>query len=327
MSDAQEQTPDRTSLRQAAQWLARLHPAAEPHADAFRECERWRACCPANELAWQRAQLLSSQLGTLPPALARSTLNRKISRRKALTAIGAACVALPAGFTIWRALPWWAWTAEYRTATGEQRSLQLADGSLVQMNTNSAVDIAFDPQLRHVVLRSGEIMVRTAPDAQQPIAPRPFMVSSEAGTIRTLNAQFTARQEGSHCRVAVLEGAVEVIPAHATHRPVQVAAGQCLRFSVQDSERIQPLAAGESAWVRGVLVAENMRLTDFLDELARYRPGILRCSSAVANLRISGGFQLQDTDRILSLLPATLPVRIVSLTRYWVSVEPRTAET
>lgn len=325
MNRPQDLPLDRLTLRQAAQWLVRLHPAAEPGPDAFRECERWRQSHPANERAWQRAQQLNAQFGTLPTELARSTLNRKMSRRQALTAIGGLGVGLPAGWIAWRVLPWWAWSAEYRTATGERRSLRLDDGSVIEMNTNSAVDLALGPALRRVVLRGGEILVRTAPDRAHAGAPRSFLVSSEAGTVRTLDARFTVRQEGAHCRVAVLDGSVAVMPANASHRSVQVMSGQCLRFDASGSDRLQALPAGTGEWVRGVLVADNMRLADFLDELGRYRPGVLRCTPAVAELRISGGFQLQDTDRILSLLPDTLPVRIVQLTRYWVSVEATTA--
>lgn len=319
---------DRQVLRQAAQWLVRLHPGAEPPPEAFRECERWRAQNPEHERAWQRAQLLNDQFGTLPPALARPTLNRKLSRRKALAAMGAAAAALPAVWFAGRMAPWAAWSAEYRTGTGQRRELRLADGSSVLMNAASAVDIAYDALSRRVLLRAGEILVRTAPDggrpeAARPDAARPFVVSSEAGAMRSLDARFTVRQRGAQCRVAVLEGAVEVTPRDMPGQRLQVAAGRCLTFTAQGAGALQPAAAGEGEWARGVLVADNMRLADFLEALSHYRPGLLQCDPAVADLRLSGGFQLQDTDKVLTLLPATLPVRVVSRSRYWILVEPR----
>ena len=69
-------------------------------------------------------------------------------------------------------------------------------------------------------------------------------------------------------------------------------------------------------------MADEMRLGEFADELARYRPGVVRCSSEVAGLRISGVFPLDDTDRILASLTDVLPVRVRMRTRYWAAIEP-----
>lgn len=324
-ANARDLPLDRQVLRQAAQWLVRLHPGAEPPPEAFRECERWRAQDPDHERAWQRAQMLNDQFGSLPPALARPTLNRKLSRRKALTALGAAAAAVPAFWLAARFAPWAAWSAAYRTGTGERRELRLADGSRVLMNAGSAVDIAYDALSRRVLLRSGEILVRTAPDSGPAQAARPFLVSSEAGVVHGMDARFTVRQRGAQCRVAVLEGVVEVTPRDVPGQRLPVAAGQCLVFTAQGAGNVQQAAQGEGEWARGVLVADNMRLADFLEALSHYRPGLVQCDPAVADLRLSGGFQLQDTDKVLALLPATLPVRIVSRSRYWILVEPRSS--
>jgi transmembrane sensor len=66
-----------------------------------------------------------------------------------------------------------------------------------------------------------------------------------------------------------------------------------------------------------------MRLADLLDELGRYRAGVLRCHPGVAGLTVSGAFPLRDTDASLRLLQETLPVTVSRLTGYWVTVEPR----
>ena len=72
-----------------------------------------------------------------------------------------------------------------------------------------------------------------------------------------------------------------------------------------------------------MLVVERMRLADFLAELDRYRPGYLRCDPQVADLRVSGAFPLRAPDDVLALLAETLPVRLRSMSRYWVTVLPR----
>ncbi|WP_454673234.1 FecR domain-containing protein [Achromobacter pestifer] len=325
MGSMREAPLDRMALRQAAQWLMRLHAGAEPAPEAFQEWERWRAQSPDNERAWQRAQQFNTQFSTLPPDLARAALNRKMPRRKALATLGGMAVGLPAAWAAWRMAPWSSWAAEYRTATGVRREIRLADGSTVQMNTASAMDVAFDATIRRVILRSGEILVRTATDPAHPAMARPFLVSTESGAIRTQDARFTVRQSGPDCLVSVLDGAVEIASGNTPSQRLRVTAGQCIRFDKTGADPVQALPAGAGEWARGVLVADNMRLADFLDELARYRPGIVRCDPAVADLRLSGGFQLQDTDRILSLLPVTLPVRVTTRTRYWVTVEAKSA--
>ena len=93
-------------------------------------------------------------------------------------------------------------------------------------------------------------------------------------------------------------------------------------FGFDSSAPAAPLDAAALTWEHGMMVARNMRLDDLLAELGRYRPGVLRCHQAVAGLTVSGAFPLKDTDASLRLLQDTLPIRISSLTRYWVAVEP-----
>ncbi len=64
------------------------------------------------------------------------------------------------------------------------------------------------------------------------------------------------------------------------------------------------------AWADGLIVTRNMRLADFLDEVGRYRRGYLGCAADIADLRLSGVFRLEDTDKLLALLPRTLPVQV-----------------
>ncbi|KAG1060900.1 hypothetical protein G6F40_018041 [Rhizopus arrhizus] len=77
--------------------------------------------------------------------------------------------------------------------------------------------------------------------------------------------------------------------------------------------------------MRGVLYANQLRLDAFASELGRYRSGVLRCDPEIAHLRISGAFQLNDTDAVLAALPATLPVQVRYRTAYWVTIGPREA--
>lgn len=115
---------------------------------------------------------------------------------------------------------------------------------------------------------------------------------------------------------------MRVTPA-ASAKAVVVHAGEQLHFDGHGASATRPVAARDSAWTLGVLYAENLRLQDFLAELSRYREGFVRCDDDVADLRVSGTYQLQDTDRILALLAQTLPVRVHERSRYWVTVARR----
>ena len=316
------------AAREAAQWLSRLHAGALTAAEQ-RRCDAWRHSDPEHERAWRRAELVARKLGLVPAAVALPTLRRADStqRRNAIKTLALLVGAAPLGWAAWRAAPWDEWTADVRTASGERRSLTLADGSHVVLNTASALDVRFDGTARRLLLRAGELLLQTAPER----AARPFLLECAHGVLELFDARLVLRQHeargrrAAHGSVAVLRGTVRLRPSAAVPgtAPLTLAAGQQARFDANGlSGDIEALAPGAGSWADGVLYAEQMPLADFLAELARYRPGLLRCDPAVAGLRVSGAFQLRDTDKVLQALAATLPLRIARHTRYWVTVGP-----
>lgn len=313
-------TPGRAALREAAQWLVRLN-SGQARPDDWQALAAWRAQDAANEAAWQRAERLSRTFGAVPAGLGMPVLAQAertaVNRRAALRVLALVGTVAPAAYLGWRHMPWQQWTAEHSTATGERRSVTLADGSEVLLNTASALDVAFDTHERLLRLRAGEVLITTAQDS----AARSFRVETPGGWLRALGTRFALRllDEGT-VHLAVAEGAVEVTPHHGAQRVLQAGA-QC-RFTAAGVQA--PTALGEQAlaWAQGVLYADGMRLDDFAAELARYRPGVVRCDPAVAALRISGAFQLNDTEYILAMLRETLPVQVVTRTRYWITLVP-----
>lgn len=303
---------------EAADWLVRLHSGRFSEADR-QACERWRQRSDEHDRAWTRAQAVLAKLGGLPPGLGRAALGAGASRRAGLRVLTGLIVALPAGWLAWRAAPWQAWTADYATRSGERRRIELPDGSLLVLNTASAVDLDYSDAQRLVLLREGEILLRTA--HASPPDPRPLLVRTAEGSAQALGTYFSVRQLDARSRVAVIEGRVRLLP-RAAPADVVLTAGQYADFS---ATQVQPPQASQhppQAWLDGVLYADGMRLADFLQELSRYRPGLLRCDPEVAGLRISGGFQVDDTDAVLLAVSRSLPVRLVFRSRYWVTVVP-----
>jgi transmembrane sensor len=288
---------------EAADWLVRLHSGRFSDADKL-ACERWRQRSPEHDRAWTRAQAVLAKFGGLPPGLGRAAMNADATRRAGLRVLAGLIVGVPAGWLAWRTAPWQSWTADYATSSGERRQFQLPDGSVLALNTASAVDLDYSAEQRLVLLREGEILLRSAHAA--PPDPRPLRVRTAEGSVQALGTYFGVRQLDARSRVAVIEGQVRLQP-RAAAAGVVLAAGQCAEFS--DREVLAPRAYVHppQAWLDGVLYADDMRLADFLKELARYRPG---------------RFQVDDTDAVLLAVSRSLPVRVVSRSRYWVSVVP-----
>ncbi len=313
--------PDPALLSEAADWLLTLR-YGDNAARAQASFERWRQQSPAHGQAWARAEAMLGVFAQVPPDIGKDTFRalQRPSRRRGMGMLGALLLAAPAGWLAWRHMPWREWSADVATATGERRSMVLADGSQVVLNTASAVDIVFTAAERRIQLQAGEILVTTHADPSPTY--RPFVVQTPQGTVRALGTRFSVRRLDDHTtRVAVIEQAVDIRPANGASRVLR--AGTRADFEIG---RIGPEAAVESSatlWEQGMLLARNMRLEDVVAEMGRYRSGVLRCHPAVADLRVSGAVSLADTDAGLALLARSLPLRIEQTTRYWVTVAPR----
>lgn len=303
----------RQTAAQAAEWFVLLH-SGEATAAEQRAFDGWLARAPEHARAWQRALQVSQRAGHVPPALATSTLQRPRSRRAAVRALMLLMTAAPAGWLAWRSAPP-QWTAAHATATGEQRELQLPDGTHLRLDTASAIDLAYDATQRLVLLRAGTVLIETARDP----AGRPFLVRTAEGTARAIGTRFVVRQQAQRSHVAVLEGAVELRTREGGAVQLLQAKEQA-GFDALHIDAVAPADAGTGQWARGILAVDDVRLDAFIAEVARYRPGLLRCEPAVAGLRITGAFQLADTDAILQNVAQLLPVEVRLRTRYWVTL-------
>lgn len=318
--------PDFKVLQQAAEWFAVLRSASVSASDV----QQWREWCDADSMhrvAWARVEEISGRFEQLPDvdkAHTRSTLDiaaqRQRNRRRAVKMLTLLCTAGSASWLASQVMPWQAWSASYRTATGERRQVQLADGSNIWINTASAMDAEYGESLRRIRLYAGEILIETAHDSNTPV--RPFVVDTQQGRMRALGTRFSVRQLDGASHLAVYEGAVEVSPADGGESKV-IRANEQVRFTAQGIDEISPAQFAQQAWTGGMLVADNMRLEDLLAELSRYRRGHLGCDPAVADLRVVGAYSLNDPERILAALEATLPIRIRRTMSWWVVAEAR----
>ena len=283
------------------------------------EFAKWHAAHEEHARAWRQLGMLDQRFSVAsgPARTALLQSREGIRRRVRKLGSGLASVVAVLGLALFageRYLPIDYWLAEQRTATGEQRTIRLDDGTLINLNTHSAVDVRFDEKQRLVVLQEGEILIETAHgDA------RPFIVETREGSMRALGTRFLVKREEQGTRLSVLQSAVA---AHPQSSPEE----QILREGQQmliRSDGLGPIAAlnlGADAWTRGMLVVDNARLEDLVREIGRYRPGHLGVAPEVADLRITGSFPLKDTNLALNALLPTLPVQIEQHTPWWVTV-------
>ncbi|MBJ9965917.1 FecR domain-containing protein [Burkholderia seminalis] len=311
--------------RRAVEWWADRQSGRTD--DAFDAAlARWRAEDPAHEAAWRHIETMQGRFGRLAAGLdaqaARAALlPPRAGRRRA--AVKTLAVLLFAGGAAWMAEPARRaaiWPADLRTAVGERRTVTLADRTVVVLDTDTALDVHFDDTARHLRLLRGTIMVTSGHDDRVPA--RPLVVATAQGALQPLGTRFAVRQRDGATRIEVFAGAVRVQPADATTGTRVLAAGEGADFTRDAVGAPAPLDPHASAWTDGMLVASRMRLADLVAELDRYRRGSLRCDAAVADLRVSGTYPLDDPARVLDTLKATLPIDVHSLTRYWATVVP-----
>ncbi|OPL28796.1 hypothetical protein B5L72_19325, partial [Pseudomonas aeruginosa] len=190
---------------QAVRWLVELQGGADD--ERLRQAwQRWRQAAPEHEQAWRHIEAVNQRLAGIGTPLALAAINAPHSpqRRRALKTL---LLVLAAGGSAWglrESGSLQRWSADYATGVGERRRLALADGSRLELNSDTAVDVRFDAGERRLLLLRGEIQLSTGHD------PRPLHVYSAEGRLRPVGTRFDVRQFAGRTRVAVHEGAVQV---------------------------------------------------------------------------------------------------------------------
>lgn len=306
---------DPVIVEQASHWLM-LQWEGPLDAERQQAFDTWHASHAEHRRAWQRLQQLQHTLAAVPVETARSVLDERPRRRAVLRQLGLLLVAGGGSAYLGQhLLPWREALADLRTGTGEVRHLQLADGSQLVLDSDTRVNLDFGPHQRHLQLLQGQLLLSTAND------PRPLRVETPAGQVQALGTRFSVQVLDGGARVELFEGRLRIAPRTAPARELEAGRGLWFHAHGLGPERAADL--NSIAWSKGRLIAEGQPLGEFLQQLGRYRPGVMRCADEVAALRITGVFPLADSDRVLATLQQTLPIQVQYLTRYWVTVRAR----
>jgi transmembrane sensor len=316
-----EHEPSDAMISQAAHWLAVLQGEDVSHADR-KAFHSWRHADPRHHLAVARMEALMGAFDDLPSVPSRKALSRTFTPapasffRPGFQAIALVGVLACGWFGVEQAP---VWLADQRTHIGERREISLSDGSQLRLNSDSALDVEFDERQRLIDLRKGEIWVEVAKDQH-----RPFVVRTDQGTITALGTRFVVRKAADGAvQVSVLESAIAAKAQRSGD--VKVATGE--QATLKDGLVQTPQVFGNqdpAAWTRGVLKVDDQPLSDVLQALAVYRHGVLQFDEqALAGLRVSGLFRLDDTDAALATLADNLPIKVEHYTDLFVMITPK----
>jgi transmembrane sensor len=283
--------------QERAQFQAWLQ-ASPTHAEAYRQIDRF----------WMNPEL-DRMLGEMPLST-RSSRSFTI-RRRAMLALAASVVLAavwyrPALIDCLR--------ADYCTGVGEVRSVQLADGSRVTLNSASAVNVAFEPALRQVRLISGEAYFEVRRDPEHP-----FQVEGNYSMTRVVGTRFTVREQDRSDIVTVISGLVEV--GQRDRKSPLLKANERVSVTAEQLGEVESVSGNTAAWVKGKLLFDNVSLEEVVAEIGRYRRGaVVIRNEQLKNLRVSGRFDVNDTDKALQSLAETLPIRLYRLTPWLIVI-------
>jgi transmembrane sensor len=188
----------------------------------------------------------------------------------------------------------------YRTTHGEQREWTLADGSVIHLDTDTAIRVLLSPTDRRLLLDGGRVLFEVAHDG------RPFDVVAGSATIHATGTQFDVYLAPDVTVVTVIEGSVAIMKSAASPGgTIPLHAGQQLRLDARNATAVptELNAQRAVAWVHQQIAFDRQPAGDVADEFNRYAAIPVRIDDpALRATRISGVFSAHDTASFVAFL-------------------------
>lgn len=280
----------------------------------YRRFEAWLDEHPQHRDEFQLLQGLWTAADLVPAKRLQALCETPPTHRRrsllARYAVAASVAAVALGLGLFSGLNHPAtYTAEFSTALGERRHVALPDGSVIDLNSRSRVQVRYEQDRRGVELTEGEAMFNVEHDSS-----RPFVVEAGSGKVTVTGTRFDVRRDPSQTRVAVEQGTVKVQGQGPD--VVSLTAGLGTQISAQGqvaaAYAVNP--AELTAWRSGKLVFNNASLSEVAAEVSRYRDKPLTVANDnVGHLRLTSVFKSDNTDALLKALPSILPVAVRTL--------------
>jgi|HubBroStandDraft_2_1064218.scaffolds.fasta_scaffold02368_5 transmembrane sensor len=295
----------------AADWLTTRYDSGAWSEENQAALETWFAEDIAHEIAflrleaaWERANRLTALKFELTEAQPKS----RSTQWKALFGSVAALIALGAGAFEYLSRPH---IQTYATDIGGRKTVTLADGSHIELNTDTHIRAEIARDSATLWLDKGEAYFEIKHDPS-----RKFVVIASGRTITDLGTKFRVKSQADHVQVALLEGRVSVEssdaagkPQKAVLQPGDVAIGYSHSLSVISESRKD--LEDDLSWRKGTVVFDNVSLADAVADLNRYNTKhIVIPDPAVARRRIAGTFRTDDVQGFAALAQDLLKLRV-----------------
>lgn len=307
-----------TSLSdQAIDWVIVLNSGTAIEQDKLL-AEQWQSRSPSHRKAYLEAEQLWLEMGVAiqpidsvpkPPVIAvkHRRKSRYWPRNLAAASIAVALILPFTGLTD-------RWLSDYATAVGEQKTVTLADGSQVILNTDTALSVAYTATGRYLTLKHGQAVFKVAADRN-----RPFEVATDTSVVKALGTVFDVQEESHGTRITVEEHVVGVKGLHDQDYSANArihAGQQAVYTNAHGLEAAVTIDAKQSsAWQRGKLIFKSQPLAEVTAELNRYFPGRIQIlDGGLATLRVSGVFPINDQAATLNMIEQLLPLKITRVT-------------
>ena len=301
---------------------------------------------PIQELIQEPNQTaLTRLLSPLQALFTHSTVSTRAICTRAISTLSTkaafATVMLTIGLLITTSL-WSPAPKLYITDIGEQKTIELADHSIVQLNTNSRLEVDYSDDYRRLTLVQGEAHFDVAHNPD-----RPFEVYAGQGLVRAIGTSFTVHMRKIDVEVIVTEGTVEFdrtdstavakqpktqinvtaiqgplntetgnsatgnsetsVSTNPAKPSLKVEAGNMLTYSANDLDDIKQLVASQIeqqlAWRKGMLMFQGEPLQNVVDEVSRYTDlKIIIPERSAREMKVGGLFKVGDTESLFEAL-------------------------
>lgn len=285
---------------EARDWLVLLTSGRATVADA-RALRDWCAQSAEHAQAFEQAKVMWHQLQT---AMEQMQAPRRFGRRAFLGGAIAASAAfllvrgtIPGGFE--------GLGADYITEVGQQRRFEPAQGVSLELNTQTRINQrAVSEGVQGFELVSGEVEVQTAR--------LPLAMQAGGGWLRASQARFNLRNTDQQVCVTCLDGAVEV---DVEGRSLRLEPGQQVTYDARQVGSVQSVdTAAVMNWRQQVLVFNGATLSQMIDEINRYRPGmLLLLNRELGQRRVQARFSLDQLAGVALLIRDAYGVKCTEL--------------
>lgn len=292
---------------EAVAWFARWRSGAMSPGE-LDDVEAWLRRDPANREAFEDLAAMWEEIEAArrdPSIMALRERARRLARRKPLLTrlrpVAAVLVVAALGVGAMR----WVESIErsnpivYTTPVGQTSSVELADGSKVILDTDSALKVW--PRMvaeRRLELVRGRAFFEVAKDPS-----RPFIVQTDRGSVTAVGTAFDVRRSRAGMKIVLVEGRVRIEPSgpHKPKAPLEMSAGyefvdEGARWSLKKTD-----SQAETSWIRGDLIFDERPLSEIVAELNRYGPEkIVISDPEVGRRRLSAVLKAGDNTLFLA---------------------------